>query len=205
LVPPWTLERADPAVVQAVLRERGLEQTLAKPGWPEYFTDLAEALVRRFADTVGSWLSLSPGSRAAVELAAKGLAVLVLVLALAWAVRAWLRRRRPLELQAPDGVVAPTRAPVEERGAEGWAHELTRRLAQGEAGPALEALWWWLATSITDGRVDPAWTSQELVERSRRPQLVPHVRILDRLIYGGRSPAVEDVRRLASRLREALA
>jgi hypothetical protein len=200
----WALERADPALVEQVLRDARVERRLAETGWSEYVLELALALRRAIADSLDSLLRLPPGARAGVKVAAITLAGLVVLLALAWAMRAWLARRRPAAA-GPGDVSTLPRAAAQERGPEAWGAELAHRLGRGEAGAALEALWWWLATSITDGRVDPAWTSQELVLRCHRPQLLPHVRVLDRLTYGGRRAELEEVRHLASRLREALA
>lgn len=188
-------------MAEELLRQHAVERTLPAPGWADYATDLASALARWLADS----LSLSPAARRGVAAVTLLLVALVAVLALAWAARALLGRRRLTVLEGLGHLAARPSPTARERGPEDWGRELARRLELGEAGAALEALWWWLATSITDGRVDPAWTSQELVLRSQRPLLLPHVRVLDRLTYGGLRPPLEDVRHLASRLQEALA
>jgi hypothetical protein len=94
--------------------------------------------------------------------------------------------------------------PPAARSAAAWRAELERRLAAGLVAEALEALWWWLARSLASGQVEPAWTSRDLVTRSRREDLRDLVRRLDAFTYGARRPAVEDLRRLVGGLEEAL-
>ncbi|MCB1055093.1 MAG: DUF4129 domain-containing protein, partial [Acidobacteria bacterium] len=102
--------------------------------------------------------------------------------------------------------VAPAVAPVateprpEAEPAEHWRRELELRLAGGDLAGALAALWWWLARKVSGAEVDPSWTGGELVRHSRRPELLPAVRRLDTLTYGGREVRPEEVRELLDRL-----
>jgi hypothetical protein len=103
-----------------------------------------------------------------------------------------------------EGDVAEIDLPAAERSATAWRAELERRLAAGHIAEALEALWWWLARSVAASQAEPAWTSRDLVARSRREDLRDLVRRLDAFTYGPRRPAVEDLRRLVGGLEEAL-
>ncbi len=91
------------------------------------------------------------------------------------------------------------------RGAADWLAELERRLAAGDMAGALEAAWWWLARSLAAERVDPAWTSRELLDRarlgrSRRQRLLPAVRQLDTLAYGPKAPRPSEIRAFVDHL-----
>ncbi len=194
---------ADLELVQRVLRETGVDQTVPAPGLPAYLQAAAE----RFMD----WLQHhAPGLRAllpwiaglapAAAVVAGVLVLGTLLVVLVKAVRA-RRRRSTLPLAAP----APVRARVpSERDRDVWRADLERRLLAGDVAGGLEALWWWFACSIATVRVDPSWTSFELLARCRRTDLAPLARGLDTLLYGAARPEVDDLRRFFQRLDSVL-
>ena len=193
---------ADLELVRRILEETGVDQTPPAPGWSAYFEALAEALaewlVRHFPRLHGlASLPRRLGPAAAVV----GVALVVTVLFLI--VRTTLARRR-LAAGARPPRPAPAAPPIVERGRREWRHELERRLAGGDVEGALEALWWWFARSVSSGRVDPAWTSRELLASSDRMDLMPEAGSLDRLLYGFDRPAADDLRRFLVRLEAAL-
>jgi hypothetical protein len=136
-------------------------------------------------------------------------AMVVALLARAW----WARRRRArgggagLEAPAADADAAGggRAGEVELLDAAAWRFELQRRLAEQQLPEALGAAWWWLARALAGAAAQPTWTGRELLRWSRREDLRDLVRLLDRLTYGPRPPAVEEVRQLAARLEAALA
>lgn len=195
---------ADLALVHRLLEETGAAQRHPPPGWSGY----VEALAQAFAE----WLSRRvPALQGLSALPAKlGLLAAVvgaaLVAALLYAVaRAVLRRRRDRHAAAPPAAPSPSRAsPAVEHDRHGWRKEVDRRLAAGDVEGTLEALWWWFARSVSADRVDPSWTSHELLARCARADLAPLARALDRLLYGSQRPRPEDLRRFLGRLEAGL-
>lgn len=159
-----------------------LRQLLA--GWDARFEDLGGTLVRVGAETL---IILS--------------ALLLLVLLARWTWR--LYRNRCLTPQDAISPELPDRPKKAHLSDDDWARRLEQELAAERFAAALEALWWWLA-----GRLAPAaeasWTSRELIVHGGRPDLLPQVRQLDRLIYGAALPRAEDIRHLWQALREKL-
>jgi hypothetical protein len=89
--------------------------------------------------------------------------------------------------------------------AAAWRAELDRCLAEGRVAEGLRAAWWWMARSVAGERVEPDWTSRDLVARSGRYELRDVARGLDTLIYGPERPGLDDLRRLVGRMEAALA
>lgn len=188
---------ADRALLERALA--GVDRTPAPPAGSylgELGRALREAVLQAFLR--GSrMLHLSRGA----FLVLAGLMALAAVLLLVRTLLPRLRRPRRPEPESRLAEALPTGA---RRDAAAWRAELERRLAAGSAAEALEAAWWWLARSLAGDRADADWTSRDLLAHAPRPELAPLVRALDRLIYGPRRPAVDDVRRLVGRLEEAL-
>jgi hypothetical protein len=195
---------ADLDVLQRVLRESGVDQTPPGPSWSGYMVALLEA----FFEWLGRHLPSLRGLRElpnvlgpAFALAAIGLVALVLLAV----IRAAVRPRR--DVPRPGLTSArrtAARAPVAERDRDGWQRELDRRLTAGDLRGALEALWWWFARALTTARVDPAWTSRELLAHTQRRELGGLALTLDRLLYGAPRPRAEDIDAFRRRVEEAL-
>lgn len=200
---PWVLRPADPELLAEVARDGDLRRGLPSPSMAHYFRDLFSAAFEPLTD----WLESIGGPLGAgfAWFAGGGwrfLAIFLLVLIVSvfalQVVRILRGRTRPgAAAQAEQAQPAPATLEV-----AAWEERLERRLDRGDARGALEALWWSLAVRLMGSEVDPAWTSRELVDRAGRRDLLPSVRLLDRWVWGGRSPAVDDVRQLWGRLRE---
>jgi hypothetical protein len=195
---------ADLDVLERVLRESGASQKAADASWSGYLVAVMEAAV--------AWLQARlPSLRGLRHLpetlgpAAVVAAIALVVIALVIAVRATLRARRRRD--APMHVFTrtiPAAAPTPARDRHGWRREIERGLAAGDLRAALEALWWWFARALTTARVDPAWTSRELLAHAGRRELGGLALALDRLLYGAARPQAADIRAFLSRAEEAL-
>jgi hypothetical protein len=183
-----------------VLSETGVERTPARPATAEYlqaWSDVLRRWLERFLGRhPGLWESVTWGLTVTAWLLV-GAAVVLLVLALARLLR---RRRRAQERPAEE--IAPS-VPSARPNRDGWRRELERRLAAGDLDGALEALWWWFASSLVR-EIDPSWTSQQLLLAARRPDLGFAAVELDRALYGPRRPRADDVSALRARLESSL-
>jgi hypothetical protein len=198
-----TAAQADPAEIERLLREAGVEREITPTGWMGYLEALLETLLHRlsgYGSPLRSFLEQHAGLSRWI---AYGLLFVVLVLALIVVVEI-LRRRARGVVRAGEGVRVLSRPTPAARDAAAWRAAIERRLARGELGPALEALWWWFALSVA-AEVPSSCTSRELVARSGRADLAAPARELDRLLYGPRRPRAEDVRAMALRLSPLLA
>jgi hypothetical protein len=202
---PFQTRPADRGTLEQVIAESRATTSPPRPGPSRY--------VRDAGITFSEWLAavverLLPGFGRAAEwflAAAWGLLLAVLaglavLLGIGLARRWWPDRSAP---RPPPGSPLPAPAVPGAGSAEAWETELRRRLAGGDVAAAVEALWWWLASVLTAGDVDPSWTSLELVVHAGRTDLGPWIRRLDRMIYGRESPPAEDVRHLFDDLRTA--
>lgn len=194
---------ADLELMRRVLEESGVDQTVPAPSWSAYFEMLLEAfaawLVRHFPRLHG--LASIP-RRIGPAIAVAGVVLVVAILV--WVARTALVRRRRAAAAAPTPPPLPSAPRQTERDRRGWRHEIERRLAVGDVEGALEALWWWFARSICAGRIDPSWTSRELLASSGRTDLTPVARALDRLLYGSERPDADGLRHFLGRLEAAL-
>lgn len=187
-----------------MIAESGVERTPSPPGgsyWGELSRAFQEWLLGLFERTVGE-MGLPEGAAAWIT---GGL----LLLALAIVVRSLLLRRRaarrPVAEEGALASVSGRPAGAEAWDAARWRAELDRRLAGGDAAGALEAAWWWMARALAGSRVEPDWTSRDLLARARREDLRPLARRFEALSYGRRRPDPDDLRELVARLEEALA
>jgi hypothetical protein len=86
-----------------------------------------------------------------------------------------------------------------------WKAEIEARLASGDVAGALEAFWWWLASSLSlESAVDASWTTRELLAKARRRELLGLGARLDVLMYGPRIPSSDDVIACLARFEENL-
>lgn len=196
--------KADPATIERVLAEAHVDATPEAVSWHAYAVDLLKSLAAPFLGGLENVFRSFSLSLPALEwfgwilLAAALIAsVTALVMHLGG-----LRRKRTAEGEELLPALAP-RPMTEDAGH--WRRELDRRLAAGDLPAALVALWWWLARSVGGEGVDPSWTGSELVRNSGRRDLLPAVRRLDALTYGGREVGAADVRSLVDRLEGELA
>lgn len=206
---PPTLVPGDRLLLERVLRDTGVERVPAHPSLTDYMLVLTRALVERLQRATEPLAGLLGPHASSVLLATKLFLAAVLGLLLFVAIRWILSRRiapRPAKAvasAAPD-IDGSGREDLA-RGLEAWASELESHLQAGDVGGALRALWWWLARSLCGPDADPSWTSRELLDRARRPDLRPFAAAFDRLAYGRDAPRVPDVRDLVRRLRSTLA
>ncbi len=201
----------DRATLEAI-RDQGLLQRDPQPtSLTAYLSFLLRRLrarlYRALISTLSHVTSITSVLRWAGQILVWGAAVLVF-LGLAVPLSRLFTRQRTAEIE--ETLANEKSAAKLARGAAAWLATLENRLAAGDLSGALEAAWWWLARSLAAERVDPAWTSRELLEqahleRSRRRQLLPIVRQLDTLVYGPRPPRADEVRGFADQLAAVLA
>jgi hypothetical protein len=195
---------ADHALLQRVMDEEGVARAVSEPDWSGYLVDLARAALEVMPDVMApardaiARLGFSMESASIVLLAV--LAAVIAALATI-AVLRLVRRRRPAALPRDAVVETLVEAP---RDPAVWRTLLEEHLRAGGMAEALEALWWWLAASVSRGPVDPSWTSRELLARAGRPDLGPWAARLDRMTYGPRRPVADDVRGLVDALEAAV-
>jgi hypothetical protein len=211
-VEPLRLSRAD-ADALAQVRETGvLRSDQPSVGLGAYLRFLAQRFQAWLLNGIVSTLARLTHVENVFVLLGKLLiwgTIGLVLLAAAILLARWLHRQRRAETNS-ETALAPAPGALQGRNADAWRGEIERRLAAGELAAALEAAWWWLAVSLMADRVDPAWTSRELIERAgvaaeRRRALLPTVRRLDALTYGPVAPRAADVRGLIDRLAPQLA
>ena len=181
-----------------------MDQTAPDPPWSAYLYTLLEAFA--------AWLERRlPSLRGLHDLPTRlgpalGLVaiVLVVVVLLILARATWRARRDAVRPVPASARTIPTALPVPERDRDGWRREIERCLAAADFAAALEALWWWFARALTTARVDPAWTSHELLAHTQRRELGALALALDRLLYGAARPRAADIHAFLSRAEEVL-
>jgi hypothetical protein len=165
---------------------------------------LVSALAERLQNVVAKLdLDLAPWPRVAAWALVAASAAL-LALAACRLVASFFGSMRATEREPTPSVGPNAPAPRKGLSPSGWRTEVEARLSRGEASAALEAAWWWLATSLLPGEVDPAWTTRELLGVAGRQDLGRPARTLDRLLYGPEQPRPHDVRRLMADLERVL-
>ncbi|HKD18458.1 MAG TPA: hypothetical protein VKG23_11375 [Thermoanaerobaculia bacterium] len=204
---PLAPGRADPGVLREVLAQARVVQTPAGPRLGSYFAALAAALVRWIARAFHTRPELSESIALAVSVTALALLAAALsVLAI------WLWRRLAARRSAPAAAESPSEwqtapDPASARGDRSrWRSRIDELLSAGDVAGALEAVWWWFASSLDlDGAIDGSWTTRELLRRAGRPELSPSASTLDLLMYGRRVPSPADVVSCVGRLEKILA
>lgn len=196
----WAAGTLDPAEVERVLGQAGVDRAVPGPDWGQYATDLASVLFRY----LGGWTGVGqPFGAFVAGLWQTGYVLAIVVVASAAAyfgvlLHRWVLRRRG----GAEGHASVLTPPVPaRRDVRAWREELERRLAAGDARGAAEALWWWFACQAARGQeIERSCTSREIVARLGRPDLLSAARELDRLLYGRVGAAVPDVRSLRDRM-----
>ncbi len=190
-------------------RQHSVATRPEQPGLGRYAQDVIGAVFRwlsirleRLAPGLADWIVAI--ARVGGQLILIFAAVLLAVLGLRW-LRARYLLRRATEAPAVVPLSQAASQPTEGRPREAWEDDLRRHLAGGDVAAACEALWWWLARVISRDQVESSWTSRELLAHARRRDLAPPVRRLDRMIYGAAPPTADDVHRLWTELKEAVA
>lgn len=204
-MPPLAYHAADGAMVRQILRETGVATNPAGPSLASYLGAWIEALMRWIA----RFFADMPGITGGVLNAAVGIAIVTVALALTLVALAVVRRarnrgpRKPSELRRGETEI-PGATPPRDRLA--WRAEIEARLFRGDTAGALEAFWWWLASSLPlESAADASWTTRELLVKARRRELLGLAGSLDVLMYGPRTPGPEDVTACLARFEEKLA
>ena len=203
---PFALRAADEGLLRQVLAQTRVARESAGPDLTGFFAAWARAMVSRLAEIFSARPSLAENLLVAVEvmaIAAAGLGIGLLVVALLRRVRA-LRGPKGAGIPRLGWTEAPAGAPTRDRLS--WRREIEACLGSGDIAGALEALWWWLASSLPlEAAIGASWTTRELLFRARRPELYRAGAVLDALMYGRRRPSREDVADCLARFEERLA
>lgn len=195
---------ADLDVLGRVLHETGVDQTTSDPSWSAYLYALLEAFARWLERRLPSLRGLDDlPTRLGPALGLVAIALVIVVL-LVVARAAWRGRREGRPPVPASAWTVPAAAPVPERDRDGWRREIERCVAASDLAAALEALWWWFARALTTARVDPAWTSRELLAHTQRRELGALALALDRLLYGAARPQAADIHAFLSRAEDVL-
>lgn len=195
----------DAALVRRVLAETGAHATPAGPRIGDYFAALIDAAMRALGSSFAAFFSGAGGVVSFLPLAALLIAFLAALLLLFFVVRRILGRRRRGFVRSSASRVESGEAVPRLRDAAAWRHEVETRIARGDVAAALEALWWWLADSLSIGvPVDSSWTTRELLGRAARRDLVRVGGELDGLLYGPRRPTASDVISALARFEKAI-
>jgi hypothetical protein len=203
---PLAAASADEELLRQVLAETRVATRPAGPTLLAYVSDVMEALFRR----LGAFFASQPEVVRGILGTAVVIALAVVVAALLLLALAAFRRLRG---RADRGPSVPhlvwsekpgDRIPAHDRAA--FRAEIEACLARGDIAGALQALWWFLATSLgMDSPIDPSWTTRELLQRAGRAELLRLAPLLDALRYGRRTASRKDVADGLQRVEEALA
>jgi hypothetical protein len=195
---------ADRRLVDTVIEETRVVTTPPTPDWRAYPVALANALLRWLRERTPS---LSP-LLTRFEGVARWLAWMVIVVAVtlilflvARALAPYMRWRTAEREDDGSLISRSGESPGVAQTREGWMSVFERHLQRNDVSKALEAAWWLLAHSLLPDRVDPTWTSGDVLRRAERLDLAPLAAILDRMLYASRQPAIPDVRAFYDRLR----
>lgn len=218
-----TWHEGDAVLARRVLEETGAATTPAGPQLGDYFADVVVAAVRWILELIARVFSGAGGIGPIVALAVLVLAAAALVLGVIAMVRRSIRRRRAAAGTEGSRVTEEPSRPGP-RDAAAWRAELEARLARGDVPAALEALWWWLAETLTSDSdpeaarpVDASWTTRDVLARAqasargrararaRGGELSRLATELDALMYGRTRPSAPDVAASARRFERALA
>jgi len=201
----FRFETADRERIERLARDHAVETTVPSRGVLAYVGHLRRRLGLWLMDLLEPFGQYANELGGAIAKAAFAAAVLTALLLVFLGVRYAVRRRSRL---APDpsrsAIPGPERhAPPWDRAR--WRQELEHRIGESDVAGSLEAIWWWVARSLLGSRVQDSWTSGDLLSRASGAELREPVRRLERMMYGTRTPSLEEVHELVRSLERQLA
>ena len=202
-----TAGRADMNLLREVLARTRVVRTPAGPHLGSYFQALLTALFRWIFRAFHARPELTDQVALAVNVAALALLATALSILAIWLWRRLVVRRSAPAAARPlaDWRTAPDRSP-ERWDRSRWRKRIDELLSAGNLTGALEAVWWWFATSLDpEGSIDSSWTTRELLRRAGRPELSRAATALDVLMYGRAVPLPSEVSACVGRLEKDLA
>ena len=194
---------ADEELLRQLLEADPVATEIPAPGFVDYLLGLGSVFFGWLGDWIGERVSVGFLETIYWFLGA-GLVLLLVLIAGFLARRWWLLWRdravaQSVRRSVPDPVAGLARS------AEEWRREFENRIERGAIGPALEALWWWVACRLSPRDLADSWTTDELLMAvGGGGTLSPLLRALDRMLYGARPPRRDDVEQLATRLGRSL-
>jgi len=202
----FRFETADSELVLRLARENAVDTVVPRRGVLAYVQHLRHRLTLWFIDLLQPLGQYAKGLGNVIGGTAMVAAVLTALLLLFLGLRHFVRRRRSRVAADPSISAIPGPEPrIASWDTARWRQELQRRIDESDVAGSLEALWWWLARSLLGSRVQDSWTSGDLLSSSNRAGLKEPVRRLERMMYGTRSPSLEEVLDLVQSLERQLA
>lgn len=206
--PPGAIrfEAADHELIDRLGRENAVATSVPKHGVMDYLAHLGRRLTLWLLDLLRPLGRYAKGIGGAVGRTVVVIAFLTAGFLLFLGFRSLFRRRRPIGAPDPTrpAIPGPEPQPPSWDPAR-WRKELQNRIERSDVAGSLEALWWWLARSVVGTRVQDSWTSGDLLSSANRAGLREPVRRLERMMYGSRSPSLEEVLDLVRSLERQLA
>lgn len=191
---------ADQELMQRLLEEQGVAQALPAPSWSEYLLHLVRTALETLLEPFFRNVPVAGLAWGLLVFAAAVAGLVLIALVVHGLRRRGRRKTEPVPAAAADAAKAAARG----LDPAAWRERLDAYLGSGDVASALDALWWWLATSVVHEPVDPSWTTRELLARAERADLGGFSVALDRLAYAASRPQAADVRAFADRLQAAL-
>ncbi len=201
--PPQPVDRE---LLQQIIEEQQIQTQAPRPQFGDYLGDLSAAFESWLEDKLSS-TNWNPLADQIARVAALVLSAGILLVLLVFCVRLLFRAAGKAKAEA---AVLAQRPLPESAALDGdeqariLARDLEAQLRAGLIAAALRSLWLWLALRLAPARVDPSWTSRELVQRSGRFEFWPQMQKLDGWIYGEVKPEAQQVRQLWQSLTERL-
>jgi hypothetical protein len=202
----FRFETADSELIERLARENAVDTEVPRRGVFAYLGHLGHRLAIWFMDLLLQPLGrYAKGVGNAIGGAALVAAVLTAVLLLFVGLR-FVFRRRSQHAPNPASSAIPGPAPqLSAWDTARWRQELQHRIEESDVAGSLEAVWWWLARSLLGSRVQDSWTSGDLLSSANRGGLKEPVRRLERMMYGTRTPSLEEILDLVRSLESQLA
>jgi len=200
----FRFETADSRLIERLARENAVDTAVPRRGVWAYLGHLRHRLTIWFMDLLQPLGRYAKGVGNAIGGTVVIAAVLTAVLLLFVGLRYVFRRRRTPLAPASSDIPGPEhQAPPWDTAR--WRQELQHRIEESDVAGSLEAVWWWLARSLLGPRVQDSWTSGDLLSNANRAGLKEPVRRLERMMYGTRTPSLEEILDLVQSLEGQLA